>query len=246
MSDTDQKIKRRLAVYFIVDCSKSMGDDSAMDEVKKGLRDLRNRIVEPPDGRAPDRQTITTLWVAAYRFSNDPYEISPLVPIRDFAPNLDFQPAGQTMVSKALYLVHDKVQQNFRPPMSGMHGYKADYRPIVFLLTDGEPDPPGDPWAEAKRRLLDMRNPKLLRYIVVGFGDGIARENLYALGEAGNVFHFGRDRESFEDFFDWVSSSLVLASNSLPHGDEEFEVADTPNRVQYGDWSDPPKPGGRQ
>jgi uncharacterized protein YegL len=222
------KTQRRLAVYLIIDTSESMRVDNAITAVNEGLAALRNSIIG-------DRLAEATLWLAVYAFDDTVRRIVPpegqeegLVSIFDFEPP-PLDAAGTTCLSKALGRICEDIQKNYRPPQTGAIGVKGDYQPIVYLLTDGEPNE-GDPWKDVTKRILNLRQPNILRYVVTGCGKLISDRNLNALAlrnnQSGNnprteVFHI--ERSSIKKFFDWVSVSIRRTTTAQARGEEKFE-----------------------
>ncbi len=85
---------------------------------------------------------------------------------------------------------------------------KGDYKPLVFLMTDGEPT---DRWEAAADRL--MRN-RALQVVAIGCGPDT---NLNTLRRITELVVCGEEasEETLAKFFKWVSASVATASQAV-------------------------------
>ena len=94
---------------------------------------------------------------------------------------------------------------------------RGDYKPIVFLITDGQPT---DDWANSLQRF--KRENRNLLFYAIGCGDDIdfsllkqVTDNCYALRDMNS--------EAFGKLFKCVSASIQSATNSVASGAEKSE-----------------------
>jgi hypothetical protein len=97
---------------------------------------------------------------------------------------------------------------------------KGDWKPIVFLFTDGVPTD------ETKYSISEWKQnwQKTANMVAISFGDEINTQDLKELTE--NVLHFKNvDAESYKNFFRWVTDSIKTSSVSVENNSSGFELA---------------------
>ena len=117
---------RRLPVYFLLDCSGSMSGDP-ITAVNEGVTMIHRELLNDP-------RALETVYISIITFSSraDQYQ---LTPIDQFRPPI-LSAGGSTAMGEAFRILVQSIEQDLvlnNPPTQ--HG---DYRPLVFLLTDGE------------------------------------------------------------------------------------------------------------
>jgi uncharacterized protein YegL len=134
---------RRLPVYLLLDCSGYMAGQP-IEDVRMGLRALISDLQGDP-------QALETAWLSVITFESTAKQAVPLTDIGSFQePNLDA--GGTTAMGDALKMLMKCIDREVRKPTAGQ---KGDYKPLVFLMTDGMPT---DVWISAaddvKRRRI--------------------------------------------------------------------------------------------
>src|SRR5215471_9150233 len=127
MSDGTAADIRRLPVYLVLDCSGSMAGEpiNAMEMgLKALLADLRS-----------DPQALETVWLSVITFASAAEQVIPLTDIHDFLPP-DLNAGGTTALGEAIDLLADRIRHEVRVTQQNQ---KGDWKPLVFILTDGEP-----------------------------------------------------------------------------------------------------------
>ena len=118
---------RRLPVYLLVDTSGSMHGE-AIEAVRNGLQVMLSALMQDP-------YALETAYLSVIAFDSSARQITPLTELTSFQlPNL--QANGMTAMGEALSLLADCIQ---REVVKGGAEQKGDWKPVVFLLTDGAP-----------------------------------------------------------------------------------------------------------
>jgi uncharacterized protein YegL len=104
---------------------------------------------------------------------------------------------------------------------------KGDYRPLVFLLTDGVPtDDYRTPFGKVQA-LGGSRRPTI---IALGCGSSVNERMLHEVAD--NVFLMQTiSPETIKSFFQWVSGSIAGASRAVGGGAEEAATFDPPTSI---------------
>lgn len=134
---------RRLPVYMLLDCSGSMHGE-AIEAVKMGLRQLRSDLQNDP-------QALETVWLSVITFDSTAKQVVPLTEIGAFHEP-DLNASGTTSLGEALKLLQTCLDREVRKTTSTQ---KGDWKPLIFLMTDGQPT---DSW-EAPAEDLKRRRP---------------------------------------------------------------------------------------
>ncbi|MEN3184713.1 MAG: VWA domain-containing protein, partial [Atribacterota bacterium] len=113
-------------------------------------------------------------------------------------------------------------------------GEKGDWKPLVFILTDGKPT---DDWRTPREELLARKERKVLNVITVGCGPDIDEATLREIA-IGPSFKMDADTASFAAFFRWVSQTVRSVSKTLsrPQGQGEaspMPIPIPPDVLQY-------------
>lgn len=188
---------RRLPVYLLLDCSGSMAGNPII-AVNEGLGMIYRLLMADP-------QALETVHISIIRFAShaDQY---PLTPLDQFQPP-QLSASGSTAMGAALDLLAQSIEQDLILNTSTQHG---DYRPLVFLLTDGEPT---DNFRNALQRLKALRGSRTPTFVTLGCGSSINTSTLHELTE--NVFLMHTvTPEAIKAFFRWMSGSIIQTSRA--------------------------------
>lgn len=213
---------RKLPVYFVVDVSESMiGDaiDQVNDSVKRMVAALR---------RNP--YALETVWLSVISFDSKARVVVPLTDICEFAaPNLAPRPG--TALGSALELTRKTIAQDVVPTTRDR---KGDWRPMVFLLTDGQPT---DQWSAAAKKLRES-SPRPSKIYAIGVGDEVDFSVLKSIGDVTYRVSDLTDGR-MEDLFVWMSASIQSASVNLDKTGAQKEVAPPDGIEEVGDDFEP-------
>jgi uncharacterized protein YegL len=187
---------RRLPVYILLDCSESMVGD-AINSVQQGLDVLLNTLRTDP-------HALETAWVSIITFNTEAEQLVPLTELIELqTPKLTVRPG--TCMGKALSLLQNCIEGEVRKTSSERRG---DYRPLVFLLTDGQAT---DDWTTVKRAVDSMTEPKIANFYAIGCGDDVDYGILSEVSDA--VFKVSdMTPETMSKLFIWLTASVRSAS----------------------------------
>jgi uncharacterized protein YegL len=197
MMQPNQGAMRRLPVYLMLDCSGSMAG-APIVAVNEGLELLWRELNGDP-------MTRETAYLSLIRFASTAAQ-DPLVPVDQFTPQI-LAAGGNTAMGAAFNLLITSIQSDLVPTTSTQRG---DYRPLVFLLTDGAPT---DEWRSAVARLQGLRGSQKPTIIALGCGDNADGNMLREVTtEVYLMKHVTPD--GLRQYFQLITGSIVSASQA--------------------------------
>lgn len=202
---------RRLPIYFLVDVSESM-IGTPIEEVQNGMRTIiQNLRVDP--------YALETVFVSILAFAGKATVLSPLTELYKFYPP-KFPVGGGTSLGTGLELLMSCLDKDIQPTTMET---KGDWKPIVFLFTDGVPT---DDFSSAIKK-WNASYRKRCNLVAVSLGNDADTLTLAQLTE--NVLILKRtDAESFTQFFKWVTASIKTTSMSVSEqATDELKLSST-------------------
>ena len=119
---------RKLPIYFLLDTSGSMNGEPI--QLNNALSGMINTLCSDP-------QASETVWISIITFDREVKEVVPLTELPSFQlPEIICPPSGPTNTGKALELLFEKVNKDVK---KGTSSQKGDWRPLLFIFTDGRP-----------------------------------------------------------------------------------------------------------
>lgn len=200
---------RRLPVYLLLDCSGSM-DGAPIEAVRRGIETFRDEATN-------DIQARDSIYVGIITFDSSARMVTGgLVPIDQFVPP-QIDANGTTALGEAFRILNRSLENDVRKRSDSG---KADWKPLVFVLTDGAPT---DDWQQPRMELINRQNRKTVAVITVGCGNNIDESTLKAISIPDTngmsyTFRMDNSQESFKQFFQWVSQSAAACSKSYSYG----------------------------
>lgn len=192
---------RRLPVYLLLDCSESMAGE-AFTALNRGLSTMVTELRSDP-------QALESAAISLITFAGAAKQMVPLTDILKFElyhlPKLKL--GSGTALGAALKLLEECLD---REVVKNTPDQKGDYKPICFILTDGEPT---DAWEAAADRIKSTVCGKKANVIGVGCGPDADLEKLRRVTDI--VVSMSSNETSFSQFFKWVSASVSSASQAL-------------------------------
>lgn len=198
---------RRLPVYLLIDTSGSMQGE-AIEAVRNGIQVLVSALRQDP-------YALETAYLSVITFDNQAKQITPLTELINFQIP-DIQASGVTSMGEALSLLADCVN---REVVKGSAEVKGDWKPMVFLLSDGSPT---DDLARGIQALRQIKTGPFVACAAGPYADG---ETLKQITET-VVSLDTADAASIRSFFKWVSSSISVSSQKVENGGKEVSGLD--------------------
>jgi uncharacterized protein YegL len=171
---------------------------------------------------------LETVYMSFITFSTKAKQLMPLTPLEDIQPP-SLPLASGTALGDALALAAKSIKSEVR---KGSVDVKGDFRPIVFIITDGVAT---DKWQSGA---ADLKATKATIY-GIGCGDDVDWNQLGSITPA--VLHVdAMDSEAIGSLFRWISSSVDTASRAVSDGDDKSALDKLPAAVKRIDLSKAP------
>ena len=210
---------RRLPIYLLLDTSGSMAG-APIQAVNQGVNLLYNELMNDPSA-------IETVYIAVITFASQAQMASPLTELTQFNPPT-LKAGGSTSLGAALRLLNDSLDRDIR---ANAPEQKGDYKPLVFLMTDGQPT---DSWESAADAIKNRTKQKVATIIAVGCGGGVDASTLQRITEVVLMMDT-LTPDQINQFFKWVSQSVSTASVSAQAagaGEAKAELPPPPSGIQ--------------
>lgn len=189
-------MSRRLPVYLVLDCSGSMSGDpitAVSQGVKALLSDLRT-----------DPQAIETAYLSVITFESVAKQVAPLTELMSFQEPV-LVSGGGTSLGAALKLLTQCIEKEVQ---KASETQKGDWKPLVFLMTDGQPT---DSWESAAAELKQKRPANI---IACAAGSGADEYMLKQVTESVVKLN-NLQPDDLKAFFKWVTQSIKQTSQSV-------------------------------
>lgn len=200
---------RRLPVYLLVDTSGSMHGE-AIEAVRNGLQVLVSALRQDP-------YALETAYLSVIAFNSEAHQLTPLTELMSFQVP-DIQAGGTTALGGALSLLADCIE---REVVKGNAETKGDWKPVIFLLSDGSPTDNLQSGIEALKRV------KTGTFVACAAGSAADSNTLKQITET-VVSLDTADATSIKSFFKWVSSSISVSSQKIELGKEPNGLDELP------------------
>lgn len=189
---------RRLPIFLVVDVSESMAGDN-LRQLQEGLERLVRTLRADP-------YALETTFVSVIAFAGKAKTLTPLVELYQFYPPR--LPLGSgTSLGVAMNHVMNELDRNVQRSTAER---KGDWRPVVYLLTDGKPTDDIEPSITRWKR--DFAHSANL--VAIGIGKHASLSALQRFTE--NVLSLDATTDDdFKRFIDWISQSVAAQSRSV-------------------------------
>ncbi len=193
---------RRLPVYLVLDTSGSMYGEP-IEAVKNGVQTLISTLRSDP-------YALETAFISIITFNTNAQQVTSLTELASFQqPTIDA--GGCTALGGALELLAQKIDAEVTKTTAEQ---KGDWKPLVFLMTDGEPTD------DITHGLAEFRKRKIGMVVACAAGTGANTNTLKQITE--NVVSLDTaDSATIKAFFKWVSASISTSSINLEKGEGE-------------------------
>ncbi|MDR2621985.1 MAG: VWA domain-containing protein [Dysgonamonadaceae bacterium] len=200
---------RRLPVYLVLDTSGSMmGEPIAA--VETGVQTLVSALRQDP-------YALETAYLSVITFDSNAKQVVPLTELTAFQmPSIHAN--GLTSLGDALSLLSNKIDREVTKTTAET---KGDWKPLVFIMTDGGPT---DDW---QKGLNEFRKRKTGIVVACAAGQGADTKVLKQITEC-VVQLDTADSSTIKAFFKWVSASVSTGSQKVDSGTEVVGLGELP------------------
>ena len=193
---------RRLPVYLLLDTSGSMMGEP-IESVKSGVQTMISALRQDP-------YALETAYLSIITFSSTANQLVPLTELTNFqTPNIEA--SGTTSLGEALSLLAQRADVEVAKTTTEQ---KGDWKPIVFIMTDGMPT---DDW---QKGLKEFQSKNWGMVVACAAGQAVDTTILKQVTEV-VVQLDTADSSSFKAFFKWVSASISTSSAKIEEGGKE-------------------------
>jgi uncharacterized protein YegL len=199
-----QNPARRLPAYLLLDVSGSMAGD-AIAGVNAGVQFLVNELRSNP-------QALETVHLALITFGTTAQMAAPLTDLVNFTPP-SLTADGATALGAALTMLNQSLDSDIIP---NSNFQKGDYRPLVFLLSDGDPT---DHWRTPLQTLRSRKQTKIGTFIALACGKSVRQDVLKEIADVVLVMDTVTS-DALQAYFRWISASVGTASLVAVKGSE--------------------------
>lgn len=192
---------RRLPIFLLIDVSESMAGEN--------LRHLQDGMARLIKVLRADPYALETAALSVIAFAGKARTLTPLVEVFSFYPPR--LPLGSgTSLGRGLEHLMNEIRANV---VKSTPDRKGDYRPVVYLMTDGKPTDDIEPAiARWKREFASS-----VSLVAIAIGPHASLETLSRLTP--DVLRFdGSTEQDFKRFIDWISASVVAQSRAINEG----------------------------
>lgn len=184
---------RKLPVYILLDTSGSMFGEP-IEAVKNGMHVLLSALRQDP-------YALETAWLSVITFDSTAKQVVPLTEISSVQmPNIEA--SGCTALGDALALLANRVDQEVNKTTFEK---KGDWRPLVFILTDGVPT------QDITDGLNEFQKCKFGVVVACAAGQSADPQVLKRITE--NVVSLDTtDSTAIKEYIKWVSDSIKTGS----------------------------------
>ncbi len=192
---------RRLPIFFLLDISESM--------IGPGISQIERCMEAIVETLRGDPHALETVHLSVLAFAGKADALTPLTDLASFYPPR--LPIGSgTSLGEGLSCLMEQIDKNVRRRSQTQRG---DYKPVVYLMTDGRPtdryDDPLQRWMETYAKRASV--------IAVALGDKADTGALKSLTD--EVFLFDESKaESYGELARWVSASISIQSQGVDSG----------------------------
>lgn len=193
---------RRLPVYLLLDTSGSMFGEP-IEAVRNGVQVLVSTLRSDP-------YALETAYLSIITFNNKAQQVTPLTELAAFqTPAIDAN--GCTALGEALSLLAQCVDREVTKTTADV---KGDWKPLVFIMTDGVPTD------NLNTGLAEFKKRKFGTVVACAAGAGADTNTLKQITE--NVVSLDTaDSATIKSFFQWVSASISTGSMKVEEAGTE-------------------------
>lgn len=187
---------RKLPVYLLLDTSGSMHGEP-IEAVRNGMQTLVAALRQDP-------HALESAYLSVITFAETAAQVVPLTELAQFQiPALTA--SGTTSMGAALLLLAERVQQEVAKTTVDQ---KGDWKPIVFLMTDGAASD------DLRAGIAAIKAAKIGALIACAAGPAANTTELQRITDS-VVKLDTTDSNTIRAFFKWVSASIATTSQKV-------------------------------
>ncbi|MDR0974685.1 MAG: VWA domain-containing protein [Ruminococcus sp.] len=187
---------RRLPVYLLLDISGSMQGEP-IEALKNGISALLTELKSDP-------QALETAYLSVITFNSVARQLTPLTELMLFTEP-ELRAAGATALGAALSLLSECIESEVKKSSPTQ---KGDWKPLVFILTDGAPT---DDW---RAGLAALKRAGAANIIACAAG-AVADTKVLKEITPNVVMMNSSGAGDLARFFTWVSASVKITSKAF-------------------------------
>jgi uncharacterized protein YegL len=187
---------RRLPVYLVLDVSGSMHGEP-IEAVRNGMQMLVSTLRTDP-------YALETAFLSVITFDGKARQAVPLTELMAFQPPT-IEAGSTTSLGDALKVTKECIEREVKKTTAEE---KGDWKPLVFLMTDGQPT---DDW---EKGLNEFKKVKTGMVIACAAGPQADTKILKQITEV-VVSLDTADSSTIGAFFKWVSASISTSSKKV-------------------------------
>ena len=171
-------------------------------QLESGIRGVASDLMRDP-------YALETAWIGVIGFAGRSRTLTPLTELMDFVPP-HLPVGGGTGLGAALVHLMDEIDRNVTPSSKQR---KGDWKPLVFLMTDGVPT--DDPSAAVAR--WKAHYTQRASMVAVSIGGGADEGLLRSLADEFIAFD-DTTEGAFKKFIGWITNSVKSSTRSVTTG----------------------------
>ncbi|MQP30214.1 VWA domain-containing protein [Sphingobacterium faecium] len=195
---------RRLPVYFLIDVSESMVGEP-IEQVQDGIATIIKELKTDP-------YALETVWISIIGFAGKSKVITPLQDVITFYPP-KIPIGGGTSIANGLKELMKAFDTDL---VKTTYERKGDWKPIVFLFTDGIP-------TDESTSAIELWNSNYRtksNLIIISIGDNTNLNLLSKLSDQVLLFN-NTNANAYKEFFRWITASIKATSENINNTSQE-------------------------